>query len=696
MNRRNFFSLLGLGWLASISPVVIASTITRSKSKFKSKQIIFYVSPNGNDRNSGIKPNPQGKNGAFATISKAQQAIRQLKQKQGGTLKQPVIISLRGGTYFLKQPLSFTELDAGTNSFPIAYKAYQQEKPVISGGRIIKGWKISKLNAKTVWTTNIPEVKTGKWEFHQLWVNNERRQRCRYPKQGYLKVDKAPDAIESDWRLGQNRFQFFPGDLKAWQEIDRGEAIVLTRWVESRLPIAGIDEANRIISFKNRSTYSIAPGNSSSSAAGLYYLENVRAFLNNPGEWFLDNKTGQLYYLPLPGEEIDRTQIIAPFLSELVNFNSDWQKGKFVENLSFENLIFSHTEWYFEKNFKPVGIPNDTRGFAQAAYQIPGAIRVTGTRQCTWKQCTIAAIGNYGIDFENASFNNQILQCQFFDLGAGAVKVYNFGNIKIEDCHIYNGGRLFPSAVAIWIGDAANNLVSRNHIHDFYYSAISVGWSWGYNDNAARGNIIESNHIHHIGKLANSEFTILNDKGGIYTLGVQPETTIHSNLIHDIYSFNYGAWGVYLDEGSSQIKVENNIIYNTRDGGFHLHFGRDNIVRNNVFALGEFTQLCRSGKEGSDFTSLIVENNIIYWRKGKLLGGKWEDLRYVFDRNLYWQASDREINFDRFSWRQWQQQGMDRNSQIADPLFVAPQKGNFRLKPNSPALAMGFKPIKRG
>jgi parallel beta-helix repeat protein len=695
MNRRKFLTWLGLSWLASVSPTFIASSLVNAQNNLKSKQIVFYVAPNGNDSWTGIKPTRQGKNGPFATIAKAQQAIRQLKQKQGGSLKQPVAVWIRGGSYFLKQPLQFTPDDSGTKDFPVSYQAYRQEKPVISGGKIIQGWKIAKLKGKTVWTTTIPEVKAGKWLFHQLWVNGDRRQRCRYPKQGYLKVDRATES-PAEWRQGQNSFHFRPGDLKAWDNADRGEAIVLTRWVESRLPIEAIDEKSNIISFRNHSTYRIDPGDSSSSAAGVYYLENVLAFLTDPGEWYLDSQSGQLYYLPLPGEKPDRFSVIAPVLSTIVDLKGDWQQKKFVENLSFENLTFAHTEWYFDSDYQATeGISENSRGFAQAAYKVPGAIKAIATHQCIWKQCTIAHIGNYGIEFADDSIDNQILKCHLYDLGAGGVKINNYGWNRIDSCHIHHGGKIFPSAVAIWIGDAYDNLLTGNHIHDFYYTAISVGWNWGYDSNAAAGNLIEFNHIHHLGKLSNGDGPLLNDKGGIYTLGVQPQTTIRSNLIHDIDAYNYGGWGIYLDEGSSQITVEKNLVYNTRDGGFHLHYGRNNIIRNNIFAFGRLAQIQRSGTDSPEFSSFTLENNIIYWHEGKLLAGKWEDFGYIFDRNLYWRVGDAQIDFDRLSWQQWQQQGMDLNSQIADPLFIEPQRGDFRLKPNSPALGIGFQPINK-
>ncbi|MEO0012547.1 MAG: hypothetical protein RLZZ535_936 [Cyanobacteriota bacterium] len=695
MNRRTFLNWLGLSWLVSVSPTIIALIMTNIKDSLATNQnpaIVFYVSPDGNDAWTGKQPASQVGDGAFATIARARDAIRELKQQQGGILKQPVTVFLRGGTYFLPDTLSFTAEDSGSKDFLITYTAYQQEKPIISGGRIIKGWKEVTLNGKTVWTTNIATVKSKTWSFHQLWVNGDRAQRCRYPTTGYLKVDEAPDVTpDTPWQEGQTRFKFREGDLQPWQEVESGEAIVMTRWLESRLPIEAIDQASRIISFDYPSAYRIDPGDSDSSGAGIYYLENIREFLTEPGEWYLERKSGQVYYLPLPGEEISQAEIIAPVLAKLVDLSGDKQAKQFVEYLWFENLTFAHGEWYYSQDKR--------RSLGQAAVKgLPGAIYAKQVRFCTWKQCAIAHISNYAIDFADVCLNNKILECQFFDLGAGAIKIANYGNHQIIGCHIYNGGLIFHAAVAIWIGSAANNLVAHNHIHHFHYSGISVGWTWGSADNPTANNLIEFNHIHDLGKLADGE-PLLNDNGGIYTLGVQPGTKIRSNLIHDIQAHNFGGWGIYLDEGSSQITVENNLVYRTRTGGFHLHMGKDNIVRNNIFAFGKLSQLERTLKENSwedeGYESFTLENNIIYWQEGNLLAGKWADGHYVSNRNLYWYDSDRPIRFGGLSWQQWQRRDRDTDSIVADPLFIAPERGDFRLQPNSPALKMGFKPLRQ-
>jgi hypothetical protein len=246
---------------------------------------------------------------------------------------------------------------------------------------------------------------------------------------------------------------------------------------------------------------------------------------------------------------------------------------------------------------------------------------------------------------------------------------------------------VYPAACGVIIFQSGKNTIAHNHIHDTYYTGISNGWTWGYGPTNAGENIIEYNHVHDIGR------GMLSDMGGNYNLGVQPGTVIRHNLFHDITSHGYGGWGIYTDEGSSHILIENNVVYHTKSGGFHQHYGRMNMVRNNIFAYSLIGQVIRTRME--PHLSFTFERNIVYWTEGPLLGSNWKDDRYRLDYNLYWNPtiSPDSVRFAAWIPAEWKARGQDTHSLIADPLFVNPEKGDFTLRPGSPAFRLGFTSI---
>jgi len=291
-----------------------------------------------------------------------------------------------------------------------------------------------------------------------------------------------------------------------------------------------------------------------------------------------------------------------------------------------------------------------------------------------------------------------VVGSEMTDLGAGGVKIGDpripkndnetTKGIEVSNCYIHNLGTVYTAAVGVWIGQSGGNTVAHNEISDTYYTGISLGWTWGYGPSADHDNRIEYNHIYNIGR------GILSDLGCIYSLGIQPGTVERYNLCHDVSRAEgqYGAWGIYTDEGSSQIVIENNITYRTQDAGFHQHYGRENIIRNNIFALGQETQFRRTRKEPN--FNFKLEHNIIYWKEGELLNGDWGgDNQFHLDYNLYYPVGGQPIQFGKESLEEWQKQGQDVHSLVADPLFVDPDHGDFTLKPGSPAAKIGFEPI---
>jgi hypothetical protein len=651
--------------------------------------VAFYVAPDGDDSWSGKLPTPNQEQteGPFATLTRARDAIREMKDVPDGKLNQPVIVYIRAGRYFLNKPLIFTPADSGNADCPIIYSSYPGEKAVISGGYKIEGWKLVTIEEKELYTVEIPEVRDGKWFFREIWVNGQRRKRARHPNKGYLSIDEVPEASsETRWSEGQTSFRFHSGDIKSWKAANNAEIMAMTRWVESRLPIAEVDEPNRLVSFGKRSVFRLEPGDP-------YYVENALEILDEPGEWCLDSESGTLYYMPLPGENINKLEVIAPVLEQLVRIEGKADEEKFVEHLNFRNLTFAHTEW---------SLPDDRSGFSQASIGVPGAIYGEGARKCTIENCTLKNLGTYGIEFSKGCKSNLIEGCEIFDLGAGGIKIGETAirdskleqthDITVLNCYIHEGGLVFHSAIGIWIGQSYNNLISHNHIHDFYYSGFSVGWTWGYGAALAERNIVEYNHVHHIGVRSNGDGPILSDMAGIYTLGNQLRTVIRHNIFHDVAGFRYGGWGIYFDEGSTHIVAENNLVYRTTHGGFHQHYGKENVVRNNIFAFARDAQIQVTRPE--EHLSLTFERNIVYWNSGPASDSRnLRNAKVAFEHNLYWHKESGEMKFGDMSWKEWREKGMDVNSIIVEPKFINIEKLDFRLSPDSPAFTLGFVPF---
>lgn len=645
---KNALTLVALALLASQLPAAPSATL--------------YVSPKGNDAWSGRLPAPNAKrtDGPFATPAKAQAVARNHFATN---------IVLRGGTYSLSQPLVLTPADSGAT-----WSAFQRERPVISGGVQPTGRKV---------------LPNGRWvlrfapgtpPLEQLFVNGKRRYRPRLPKSGYYRIDGELAPSKGD---KPDRFQFKPGEFRSdWANLNDVQALCFHQWTMQRLRVASVDDASNSVTFTGATWH---PTMAALGKGDRYIIENVKEALTEPGEWYREPSTGVVTYIPMPGERIASALIVAPVLNRLVEFKGDPGKREFVRNVIFRAITFAHTAFV---------TPPPGRSFPQAEIDLGAAISAVGARNCTLADCVITHTGEYAVEWGAGCKDNMLKRCRLTDLGAGGVKIGGTAaasrpedvteRITVQDCRIAHGGRLHPAAIGVWIGQSPNNLISHNSIEDLYYTGISVGWVWGYGPSGSHHNRIEDNVIARIGQ------AVLSDLGGIYTLGLSPGSILRGNVIHGCDSDTYGGWGIYFDEGTSGMVAENNLIYHTKTGGFHQHYGQNNVFRNNIIALSRDCQVQRTRMEGH--LSFTFDHNIVYYRQGELLGSNWTDANFATDHNVYWNANG-PVTLIGKTLEQWQsEKGKDRNSIVADPLFVDPEHGDFRLKPGSPALTIGFKP----
>ncbi len=264
----------------------------------------LYVSPGGDDGWSGrlAQPNSGGTDGPFASITRAQKAVRDLRAP--GKLPGPVTVCIRG-VHRLAEPIVFRPEDSGTAEAPVTYTACPGEKPVLSGGRVIAGWS---KGPNGVWTAEVPDAKSGRWYFRQLFVNGRRACRARSPNQGFFRVDGLVDPKPgAEWNQGVDRFRFKPGDLRPWNDLNNVEAVVFHSWNTSRVRMASVDAAKGIVTFTGPTIFRPLGWDPNQR----YYVENARELLDSSGEWYLDRSSGVVSYWPLPGEDMTRRRASA-------------------------------------------------------------------------------------------------------------------------------------------------------------------------------------------------------------------------------------------------------------------------------------------------------------------------------------------------------------------------------------------------
>ena len=638
----------------------------------------FFVAPAGSDAGPGTRSKP------FSTLDGARRAVREHRRQHP---EETVIVTFKAGTYPLGEPVVFEVADSGPSAeHPIIYRAAAGAPVLISGGRAIRHWQ-QDPERRGVWKAHAGTD----WQFNQLWVNGRRAVRARTPNYGeFFTLDQVEEeGVEGEANAVRHTFRAPVRDLDTLKyttpdELARAEVLIYHKWDTTRERLADASPtAGRFTGLGSK----MQPWNRMERGC-LFYLENFPGALDAPGEWFLASD-GWVYYQPLPGEDMARAEVVAPAVEQFLHFAGEPKDpaGR-VRHVVFQGIQFQHGGLAIP----PGGLPP-----LQGALNVDAtAILLDGAEDIRFQNCAVEHIGSTAFWFRKGCRGCVADTTRIFDVGIEGVRIGEMqlvpepertGGIVITNCIIQTGGRMLPHAVGVWIGHSGDNVLSHCDVGDFFYTAVSVGWRWGYAESGAKRNRIEYNHLHHLG------YRILSDMGGVYTLGPSEGTVVSNNVIHDVYSTRYGGWGLYTDEGSTGIRLENNLVYDVRDGCVHQHYGKENVFRNNILAFSQEGQVAITRAE--PHLSFTFENNIVYWDEGYLLGyGGWKagakvDLR----NNLYWRANGKPFDFAGMSWKEWRDKGNDEGSSIADPLFKDAARRDFTLRRGSPALRIGFQPF---
>lgn len=679
---------------------VFIETEERVQAEFDEGEFVMgksdlVVAPYGDDNNPGTVEAP------LKTLERAKEILK-AENSDGGT----VTVWFREGTYTIKDTVKFTSADRSN----VIYRSYPDEEVVFSGAKEIGGsWSETTINGVKAFVTDMP-VESDDDYFRSLFKGSKRLSRPNYPKEGVLKVAAEPkddEKIVSTWDA--NFFVHSPvlyahtSDLIDFANPTDIDVKLMHFWCEDLMPVHSIDtETGRIVTTKPTAMKTRTDDN--------YILENVREALSSAGEWYLDRSEEKLYYIPEEGDTPENTVLYAGVTEQLITINA-------AENISFQGISFEKTDWNHVDGMN-TGNPFDPSNelynvieygaeHPQAAFEVPAAIYISASKEISFTDCRFENISYTAVKFDKAAKDCNITSCLFNEIGGNAIFIHgdfvvpaSTQRINVTDCHIGYYGRIFNNAIGILLTHAYDCELSNNEIHDGWYTGVSVGWNWGYTDNPTNKITIKDNLIYNIGN------AWLSDMGGIYTLGIQPESVISGNVIYNVGcdegAYGYGGWGIYLDEGTSGMLVENNLVYDCSSETFHQHYGKDNVVRNNIFAFGgEGAFLITRNEEHNSLTLsgniLVADGAAMYAFNPK---GDW----FVDDNNLYWDYknggnvySGNSMSLsDRKSLVTVMMNGYYNNAVFENPLFKDAENRDFTIAENSPAIEMGFKPWNYG
>ncbi|MFB6507090.1 MULTISPECIES: right-handed parallel beta-helix repeat-containing protein [unclassified Streptomyces] len=520
-----------------------------------------------------------------------------------------VRVLLRNGTYELDEPLVLGAADSGGNGRTVTWTAAPGARPVLSGGRDITGWR---QNTDGTWTADAPAGVTPR----QLFVDGRRATRARGGACAASTCDATRTGMTGATATG----------IATWQRPTDAEAVIRIRWRNYHCRITGVDGDAMTFArpcWTNSASGTDRTGPSwdsttvdSARYSGVAFFENAPELLDEPGEFVWNSEARTVTYLPRPGENMRRARAVTPHTEQLLLVDG-------AHDITVSGIGFAYAAYRQ---------PGTDEGYAgtQAGLTLTGA---TGPvdhagRFYTKPAAAVTVRGGRNIDIDNARFDrlggagaileagtgdSSLTRSSFTDLSSGAVYVGDTEPMPGPELAgerntvayntISRTGVEYTDSVGIWAGYEAELTIDHNSLDRLPYSGISVGWGWNQPEaqkSVLRGNEVTNNRITDVMQVAQEQ----HDGGAIYTQGAQPGTVISGNYVNRSAFGNTerDGNGIYLDEQSSHILVEKNVV--TRVGYKWISNWADYGIRNT--ARGNWTDTAAPALGGTG--SVMTDN----------------------------------------------------------------------------------------
>jgi hypothetical protein len=552
----------------------------------------IFVAPTGDDANPGTMAQP------LKTVAKARDVVRGMT----ANMTADVTVYLRGGTYPQASTLSFGNADSGKNGFYVKYLAYPGEQPVITGGKPITGWAASSAGNGIYAASGVTTP------FRQLYVNGTKAIRARSPNLGTSGAFAFNRLTGAD-NTAQN-IQVAASEVASWNNLMKVEMHVMTGWGDNTLRLASLTTSGGTAYLKIQSPESgivfVRPyphlgGQFGGFTKHVYYFENALEFLDQAGEWYLDETQGVLYYKPRSGEDMAKATVVAPMLETVVSIKGTSTSDQ-AAYLWFQGITFAHSTFMrpSQSGFcdAQAGQYNltATSDNKQTIGRPPAGVSVMNANHVRFERNIFTQMGATGLDLVSGTHDDMIVGNVVTEIAGNGISIGKFStsdtteyhipynptdkneictNDTIKDNYIHHVTTEFQGGTGIAAGYPRQVDIEHNEVAYTNYTAISVGYGWTSSTNAMASNKINNNDIHHT-------VQVLADGAGIYTLSnQQPSSQMQYNYLHDYQTStwaDYGSQGIYLDEQTSGYTIAHNAMVNAPSNVAQNQAGQNTIT----------------------------------------------------------------------------------------------------------------------
>ncbi|UVI29386.1 Ig-like domain-containing protein [Paenibacillus spongiae] len=629
-----------LGWLPA--PNGYAQEVTTAKT--------FYVAPNGSDSNSGGPGDP------FRTLEAARDAIRSLKGVSGLPAG-GVNVYLREGTYPRSESFELTEEDSGTADSPVVYRAYPGETVRLSGGtdldragfqavtdpavlqRIVdpdaRG-KIVRFDLAANGLTDYGQLsRHGYWKASdisqlppmQLYVDGQGMTLARWPNNGTVQmgdiVDPGPTVDDPDLQTRGGTFKYEYDRPRYWTQADDIwlDGIFGYSWEWSYNKIASIDTGNRTIKLQ----YGEMSGIQKNWYPDFHFAENLLEEIDAPGEYYIDRTTGVLYLLPnaafLTGHgDITVTTLKKPMITTIG-----------ASHIRFEELVM---EYGRDTAAVIIGGSSVTISHCDIANFTGGAVFVNVASRF---MAPVADSELDGVDHSIDSTDIHHIGALAVTLNGGDAAALTPGNNRVTNSHIhdfaYYNRAYNPGVVLRGVGNKAVG----NEIHDAPHPGILI---------FGNDHLVEYNNVYDICKM-------FSDLGAIYmNAGATPQergTVVRRNYFHHIGEHKPGVEGVYPDNLTMGLTIEQNIFYKMGNAAIKSNAGSYIAADNNLFidtyVPYDNQEMFMGNQPGNKIdTDYMPQWQAVFDRYNDFVGTpyltKYPELASFFEENRYYPDSN--------------------------------------------------------